>query len=99
MFYVGTESKNVAHVGMSFLIQLGVGQLVAWWAPVAGRYPAMAYEAGLLLPMAVQLAALVWFARPRRSRGAASNKNEAAAPGLGAFDLGQPELLPPGLPL
>ena len=57
---------NVAHIGVSFLIQLGIGQVVARWAPVAGHYPAAAYKAGLLLPMAVQLAALAWFAWPQR---------------------------------
>jgi predicted MFS family arabinose efflux permease len=57
---------NVAHIGTSFLIQLGIGHVVARWVPVGGHYPAAAYQAGLLLPMTVQLASLTWFAWPRR---------------------------------
>ena len=56
---------NVGHIGFSFLIQCGIGQVVAYWPPVGGHYPAVAYRAGLLLPMAVQLMALAWFAWPR----------------------------------
>ncbi len=59
---------NVLHIGCSFAMQLGVGQVIALWPPIAGRYPAQAYQAGLLFPMAVQAMALLWFAWPRYSR-------------------------------
>ena len=67
---------NVAHIGCSFLVQFGMGQVIALWAPQAGHYPAPAYHAALLLPFALQAAALVWFVwrfraalLPRRSKG------------------------------
>ena len=59
---------NVLHVGFSFLIQLGIGQVVAMWQPVEGVYQAQAYHAGLLLPVACQVAALLWFAAPHVRR-------------------------------
>jgi len=59
---------NVLHIGCSFAVQLGVGQVIALWSPVAGRYPAQAYQAGLLLPVALQIIALLWFAWPRHSQ-------------------------------
>ena len=57
---------NVLHIGCSFAVQLGVGGVIALWTPTAGRYPAQAYQAGLLLPLALQIMALLWFAWPRR---------------------------------
>lgn len=59
---------NVLHIGCSFAVQFAVGQLIALWPPVAGRYPVQAYQAGLLLPVVLQVAALLWFAWPRPSR-------------------------------
>lgn len=58
---------NVLHIGCSFAVQLGVGQVIALWPPVDGRYPAQAYQAGLALPLALQTVALLWFAWPRRA--------------------------------
>lgn len=55
---------NVLHIGFSFLIQLGIGQVVSLWKPVDGFYQTQAYQAGLLLPLACQVAALLWFAAP-----------------------------------
>ena len=56
---------NVLHIGASCAIQFGIGQIVALWHPsAAGHYPSHAYVAGLLLPVLLQVAALVWFARP-----------------------------------
>lgn len=52
---------NVLHIGCSFAIQLGIGQVVALWSPVAGRYPAQAYQAGLLMAVTAQILALLWF--------------------------------------
>ena len=59
---------NVAHIGCSFVVQLGIGQIVAQWVPEGGRYPAAAYEAGLALPLGLQMAALMWFGWQLRRR-------------------------------
>ena len=58
---------NVLHIGCSFAVQLVVGQVIAMWPPVAGRYPAEAYQAGLLVPVLLQVIALLWFAWPSRN--------------------------------
>jgi predicted MFS family arabinose efflux permease len=58
---------NVLHIGFSFVVQLGIGQVIALWEPVAGQYPTQAYQAGLLLPLSMQTVALLWFAWPRRA--------------------------------
>lgn len=59
-------AMNVLHIGSSFVLQLVFGQVVALWAPTAGRYPARAYEAALVCVVLTQAAALAWFAWPRR---------------------------------
>ena len=69
---------NVLHVGMSFAVQLGVGQIVALWGPAAGRYPAQAYHAGLLLPLGAQLVTLIWFALPGRVCARGMERGRAA---------------------
>lgn len=56
---------NVLHIACSFALQLGIGQIVSLWRPVAGHYPVLAYQAGLALPLTLQGLALVWFAWPR----------------------------------
>ena len=73
---------NVLHIGCSFAVQLGVGQVIALWPLAAGRYPLQAYQAGLLLPLALQTMALLWFAWPRRSsdRGQRSAAQEPSLP-------------------
>ncbi len=58
---------NVLHIGCSFAVQFGVGQVIAQWPPGAGRYPAQAYQAGLTLPLVLQVMALLWFVWPRRA--------------------------------
>ena len=58
---------NMLHIGGSFAVQLAFGQVIALWPRAAGHYPAHAYQAGLLLPVTLQLAALLWFAWPRRA--------------------------------
>jgi MFS family permease len=67
---------NVLHIGFSFLIQFGFGQIVAHWTRIDGHYPKVAYEAGLLLPVMIQITALAWFAWPR---GGWFPPNEACA--------------------
>ena len=60
---------NLFHIGGAFIMQSGVGLLVAQWHPVApGHYPAEAYTRALLLDSAVQLLALVWYLRPARDK-------------------------------
>ena len=58
---------NTLHIGCSFLVQLGIGQIVALWPAIGGHYPAAAYQNALLLPIALQASALAWFAWPRRA--------------------------------
>ncbi len=58
---------NVGHIGCSFLLQSGIGQILAHWAPVAGHYPASAYRAAMMLPMTLQIMALARFAWPRKA--------------------------------
>ncbi len=62
---------NVLHIGCSFVVQLGIGQVVALWPAAGGHYPAEAYQAAMLLPLALQACALAWFAWPRRNAGPA----------------------------
>ena len=57
---------NMLHIGGSFAVQLAIGQVIALWPRADGHYPAQAYQAGLLLPVVLQGAALLWFAWPRR---------------------------------
>ncbi len=76
---------NVLHIGCSFAVQLGVGQVIALWPPAAGRYPLQAYRTGLLLPFALQIMALLWFAWPRHSprHGRGSAAQEPSLPSMG----------------
>lgn len=62
---------NVLHIGCSFAVQLGMGGVIALWPPTAGQYPAQAYQTGLLMPIGLQVVALLWCAWPRRAPHAA----------------------------
>jgi len=62
---------NVLHIGVSFAVQLAIGQVVSLWPEQGGHYPAHAYQCAMLLPLALQATALVWFAWPRRALGTA----------------------------
>jgi MFS family permease len=55
---------NLLHFGWTFLIQYGIGLIVGQWAAVDGHYPAVAYQSAFGLSLALQAAALVWFAKP-----------------------------------
>lgn len=55
---------NTLHIGWSFIVQLGVGQVVALWPLSNGHYPGGAYRAALVLAMLCQACALVWFVLP-----------------------------------
>lgn len=55
---------NLFHIGGAFIMQFGIGIILAQWPQVApGRYPAAAYSATLFILVAVQLAAMHWYAR------------------------------------
>jgi hypothetical protein len=55
---------NLLHFGCAFAVQYGMGLIVASWAPEAGHYPLVAYQAAFGLTLLLQAVALVWFAVP-----------------------------------
>ena len=55
---------NLLHFGWAFVVQYGIGLVVGQWAPQDGHYPMVAYQAAFGLSVALQAAALVWFAMP-----------------------------------
>jgi len=55
---------NLLHFGWAFTIQYGIGLVVGQWPSQNGRYPVVAYQAAFGLSLALQVAALVWFAIP-----------------------------------
>jgi len=55
---------NLLHFGWAFVVQYGIGLVVGQWSPQDGHYPAAAYQFAFGLSLALQLAALVWFAIP-----------------------------------
>jgi MFS family permease len=58
---------NLLHVGMAFLLQTGFGFIIAQWPQSSGAYPAEAYQMAMSALLALQLAALGWFASVPRS--------------------------------
>jgi MFS transporter len=53
---------NLFHIGGAFLLQTGIGFIITRWPPVdAGHYPAIAYNAALLLLALAQAVALSWY--------------------------------------
>jgi MFS family permease len=56
---------NLLHFGWAFAIQYGIGLVVGQWPSQDGHYPVAAYQAAFGLSLALQAAALVWFAMPR----------------------------------
>jgi type IV secretory pathway TrbF-like protein/sugar phosphate permease len=56
---------NVFHFGAAFVIQYIIGVVVARWPGKDGHYPAIAYQVAFSLILALQTAALVWFAFSR----------------------------------
>lgn len=57
---------NLLHVGGAFVLQSGIGLIIGRWAQTAGGYPAEAHQAAMATPLILQLAAVAWFAMPRR---------------------------------
>jgi hypothetical protein len=55
---------NLLHFGWAFVVQYGIGLIVGYWAPQDGHYPVDAYQAAFGLSLALQAAALMWFAMP-----------------------------------
>ena len=53
---------NMAHTGVAFLAQFGVGAVISLWPSVGGAYPAQAYRCALAVAMMVQLSAVAVFA-------------------------------------
>ena len=70
---------NVVHIGTAFLLQFGVGEIVALWPAAAGHSPPEAYEIGLLLPVGVQVVALSWFLWCRTQPGASPKASQQKA--------------------
>ncbi|MFM9939225.1 MAG: MFS transporter [Hyphomicrobiaceae bacterium] len=71
---------NLLHVTYAFVVQSTVGVIVQHWTPRDGHYPAIAYQTALAVNLAIQMTALIWFARPAR---------RPAAPTLTAHPLHQ----------
>ena len=57
---------NLLHIGTAFAVQVGVGFIVDLWPIEAGRHPPVAYQTALGINLALQVAAFLWFVRPRR---------------------------------
>ncbi|MCA1384334.1 MULTISPECIES: nitrate/nitrite transporter [unclassified Bradyrhizobium] len=57
---------NVLHFGWAFLAQYATGLILEQWSANDGRRPVQAYQVAFGLYIALQIAALVWFALPWR---------------------------------
>ena len=57
---------NVMNVGSAFVLQSAAGFIIELWPETNGAYPAAAHQAAMAVPLGLQLAALAWFAVPRR---------------------------------
>jgi hypothetical protein len=57
---------NLLHMGGTFVLQCATGFIIEQWPQTDGRYPVEAHQAALAIGLALQLAALFWFAAPRR---------------------------------
>ena len=55
---------NLLHVGGAFLLQSGIGFVIGRWTAVDGHYPSSAYQIAFAIIIVLQIAALLWFARP-----------------------------------
>lgn len=57
---------NLLHMGGTFVLQSAAGFIIEQWPNADGRYPVEAHQAALAIALGLQLAALLWFAVPRR---------------------------------
>ncbi|WP_407120194.1 nitrate/nitrite transporter [Bradyrhizobium sp. STM 3561] len=55
---------NVLHFGWAFLAQFGTGLILQQWSEDGGHRPVQAYQVAFGLNVALQIAALLWFALP-----------------------------------
>nr|WP_249809815.1 MFS transporter [Bradyrhizobium sp. 139] len=55
---------NVLQFGWAFIVQYGTGLILEQWPLEAGHYPLVAYQTAFGVNLALQLAALLWFAVP-----------------------------------
>ncbi|WP_247838560.1 MFS transporter [Bradyrhizobium sp. 200] len=55
---------NVLHFGWAFLAQCGTGLILEQWSMDDGQRPVVAYQVAFGLNVALQMAALAWFALP-----------------------------------
>jgi MFS family permease len=53
---------NLLHLGCAFVLQSATGFLIGQWPESHGMYPPEAHELAMTATLALQLAALVWFA-------------------------------------
>lgn len=59
---------NILHIGGAFVLQFAIGLIVVLWPPDSiGRYPILAYQLGLALPIGLQVVAVLWFTWTGRS--------------------------------
>jgi MFS family permease len=64
---------NLLHIASAFAVQIGIGFIVEFWPAEAGRHPPVAYQTALGIILALQVAAFLWFVRPRRRAAFAKN--------------------------
>lgn len=84
---------NLLHVAIAFSVQAGLGFIVELWPPENGRPPMVAYQWAFGLNLALQAAALVWFAVasiPSRGTVYVASDN----PREGAVDTMKPPPIP-----
>lgn len=56
------SALNVLHLTAAWGVQCGMGLVIAQWAfDQNGHYPVLAYHTAFAVPLAVQIAAMVWF--------------------------------------
>jgi predicted MFS family arabinose efflux permease len=56
------SALNVLHLGSAWVIQAGMGLIVARWPPgQSGHYPIVAYRSAFALPLVMQISGLIWF--------------------------------------
>jgi MFS family permease len=55
---------NLLHFGWAFAVQYGIGLIVNQWTQQDGHYPLDAYQTAFSFGLALQFAALLWFAVP-----------------------------------
>ena len=53
---------NLLHVGGAFVLQSATGLIIEQWPEARGTYPAEAHQVAMAATLALQLAALAWFA-------------------------------------